>query len=359
MTPSDIVAYRLSHQRLIGARITAASEVVRWLGAVQAQDYYGAKWAIGLRSSATDAAIEQAFNAGAILRTHLLRPTWHFVVPADIRWILNLTAPRVHAANASMYRKLGLDAKVFRRSNDALARALQGGRRLDRAELASVLQRERMDTSDMRFAYLLMRAELDAIICSGPRKGRQFTYALLDERVPETNVLPRDEALAELTLRYFTSRGPATLKDFVWWSGLTMADARAGLAMVRNRFTQVQVDGRDHWYARSSPLPKIPSGTVHLLPNYDEYGIAYKDRSAFYDPEEAAGARRAGIPVFRHLLLVNGLIRGTWDRTLLKDSVSVVTSPFSHLSHNTASSVRSAVRRYARFLATPLADGAE
>jgi hypothetical protein len=359
MTQSDLVAYRLSQQRLISGRITAANEVVRWFGAVQAQDYYGAKWAIGLRSSARDAAIEEAFNAGAILRTHLLRPTWHFAVPSDIRWLLNLTAPRVHAANAFMYRKLGLDAKVFRRSNDALARALQGGGRLDRAELASVLQRERIETSDLRFAYLLMRAELDAIICSGPRKGRRFTYALLDERVPETKVLPRDEALAELTLRYFTSRGPATLRDFVWWSGLTMADARAGLAMVRNRFTQVQVDGQDHWFARSSALPKVAAGTVHLLPNYDEYGIAYKDRKAFYDPEEAAGARRAGISVFRHLLVVDGLIRGTWERNLLKDSVSVVTSPFSPLTRTTSGSVRSALRRYARFLGMPLADRAE
>ena len=283
---TDIAQQRLANQGLASPSFDAPADVVSWLGAVQAQDYYGAKWAVGQRMrEATDDAIEAAFTEGAILRTHVLRPTWHFVAPADIRWMLRLTAPRVNTTIGSYYRKLGLDDTVFRRANKALTRALRGGRPLTRDTLRRAVDRGGVVTDGVRFGFILLRAELDGVICSGPREGKQFTWALLDERVPETPALARDEALAELTRRYFTSRGPATVQDFVWWSGLTAADARAGVAMVRPRLDQDVIDGKTYWRAASKTpaAPRgangVPAAALRRVP------LAYKDRSASIDPE--------------------------------------------------------------------------
>src|SRR6266568_1504898 len=267
MTHVDIAQQRLYNQLITRQTFEKAGDVVRWLCAVQAQDYAAAKWALGLRmQNSTDEIIEQAFAVGAILRTHVMRPTWHFVSPADIRWLLALTAPRVNAGNASWYRRLELDDALFIRSNAVLAKALQGGKQLTRAELVSVLQRAGIATDELqRFSYIIMRAELDGIVCSGARRGRQFTYALLDERAPQARMLDRDEALAELTMRYFTSRGPATLQDFVWWSGLTVADARTGLEMVTSQLMHDVVDGQKYWFSSSTSPTNDLSQTVYLL----------------------------------------------------------------------------------------------
>jgi hypothetical protein len=224
MTPSDIARRRLLNERLVGPALTTPADVVSWLGAVQSQDYAGAKWAVAQRArGCSDRDVELACDRGDIVRTHVMRPTWHFVAPADARWMLELTAPRVHAANAYYYRKLELSPRTFERSNAALALALEGGKHLTRVELARALAGAGIRAEGVRLAYLLMRAELDALICNGSRRGKQFTYALFDERVPRAAPLARDEALAELTRRYFTSHGPATVQDFAWWSGLTVA----------------------------------------------------------------------------------------------------------------------------------------
>src|SRR6266571_3866 len=233
----NIAHRRLHNQHITRRTLETPQALVEWLGAVQAQDFAAAKWALGLRlQGVTDEDIEQAFTDGAILRTHVMRPTWHFVSPADIRWLLALTAPRVNTVNASWYRKLELDDALFLSSNAVLAKALQGGKQLTRPELVSVLQQAGIATGDvLRFTYIMIRAELDGIVCSGARQGKQFTYALLDERAPQARTLDHDEALAEFARRYFTGHGPATLQDFVWWSGLSVADARAGLDMVKSQ----------------------------------------------------------------------------------------------------------------------------
>src|SRR6266566_3167547 len=284
MTNLDIAHRRLHNQLISRQTFEKPSDVVQWLGAVQAQDFAGAKWALGLRiEGATDESIEQAFADGTILRTHVMRPTWHFVAPADIRWMLMLTAPRVNAANAYYYRRLELDDAIFTRSNAALVKALQGGKQLTRPELVSVLRRAGIAADDLlRFAHIIMHAELDGIICSGARRGKQFTYALLEERAPQARTLERDEALAELTRRYFTSHGPATLEDFVWWSGLTVSDATNGLAMVKTHFIQETIDGKTYWFAEMKQKNHSQQN-VFLLPSYDEFTVGYKDRSAVLD----------------------------------------------------------------------------
>lgn len=266
---SDVPHTRLHHQRLSSTSFTRPADVVTYLGAVQAQDYPGAKWAIGQRlRHATDAAIEKAFADGSILRTHVLRPTWHFVTPADIRWMLELTAPRIKLAIGFNCRRMSMDDALFKRSQKALVAALRGGRQLTRDTLRQVLQRAGIATDDVRLVLILMRAELDGVICSGARIGKQFTYALLDERVPTSVTVTRDEALAELTRRYFTSRGPATVQDFVWWSGLTVADARAGIEMTGRRLVREVIDGTTCWRPSSAQVITRRRGALHLLGRY-------------------------------------------------------------------------------------------
>jgi len=354
VSPVDIRGARLHSQRLSSPGFAKPAEVVRWLGAVQAQDYSGAKWALALRMRRpTDAAIERAFSTGAILRTHVLRPTWHFVTPADIRWMLALTAPRVKAAMASYDRQLGLDADVFKRGHKALARALRGGIQLTRQELKLALERAGVATSGVqRLAHLVMRAELDGLICSGARRGKQFTYALLDERVPAAPALPRDAALAELARRYFTGHGPAQLRDFAWWSGLTAADARAGVAMAEPSLARDVLDGKTYWFSPSTRTIPGPPPRAYLLPLYDEYLIAYKDRSAALGP--AGWTRIADDAPFIAPIVVSGRVVAGWTRTLEKHRVRVTVTPLAPLASASTRAIGVAAGAYADFLGLDL-----
>ena len=356
MTNLDIAHQRLHNQLISQRTFEKPDDVVKWLGAVQAQDYAAAKWAVGLRlQGATDDDIEQAFTVGAILRTHLMRPTWHFVSPADIRWLLALTAPRVNAANAHWYRRLELDDTVFMSSNAALAKALQGGKQLTRPELVSVLQQAGIVSENvLRFTHIMMRAELDGIVCSGARRGKQFTYALLDERAPEARTLDRDEALAEFARRYFTSHGPATLQDFVWWSGLTLADARICLDMVTSQLMHELVDGQTYWFSTSTLPAKDISQTVYLLPNFDEYIVGYTDRSAVFDASHTMKLDSRGNILFNHTIVLDGLVVGNWKRTMKKDTVILTPSLFTPLNEAETRAFAAAANRYGAFLGMTL-----
>jgi hypothetical protein len=329
--------------------------VVAALGAVQAQDYGGAAWALGLRMhAATAAAIDGALAAGTILRTHVLRPTWHFVAPADIRWMLALTGPRVQAAMASQTRSLGIDAATIAAAKSAIADALLGGHYRTRAELNAALMRAGIAaTEPLRHGHLIMHAELEGLICSGPRQGKQMTYALLDERVPPTRPLTRDEALAELTRRYFTSHGPATIPDFVWWSGLTGADARAGLAATGAALTSEEISGRTYWFAPAAAPAPPPAPVAYLLPNYDEYIVAYADRSAVHDATAHALDARGNV-LFSHTIVVDGRVVGTWKRALKRAAVVLDTTLLAPLSPAATTAVAAAAARYGAFLGLPV-----
>jgi len=349
----DLLAQRLRHQRLVASSLTRPADVVAWLGAVQAQDFPAAKWALSMRvrGGLQDLDVEQAFNDGTILRTHVLRPTWHFVTPADIRWMLKLSAPRVHAASAYYYRQAGLDARIFGRSCAMLQRALDGGRFLTRTELAVHLKRAKIPADGMKLASLMMHAELEGIICSGPRRGRQFTYALLSERAPQkSTAFDRDQALAELVTRYFRSHGPATLRDFVWWSGLTVKDARAGISGAGSALVESRIDGRVHWASADTSGAAIKGPCVFLLPNYDEYLIAYKDRG----PVVAAG-RTANLVArtnggFSHHLILDGRLAGGWRRTLRGHVVMIEVAPYQPLTPVQKGAVAAAADQYGEFL---------
>jgi hypothetical protein len=350
VTALDIPRQRLRNQHLTGPGLKHPAEVVGWLVAVQAQDYAGAKWALGLRvRRAVDQTIEQAFTAGTILRTHLMRPTWHFVSPADIRWLLALTAPRVHQSNALQYRKLELDRAVLRRSSAALEKALQGGRLLDRGQLRGVLERAGVHTrGPLRLGYILMYAELEGIICSGPRRGKQFTYALVEERVPPARALLREEALAELARRYFTSHGPATVRDLAKWSGLTIADARRGLEAVRGQLEQQAAAGQTFWFADLPRPRKAASPSALLLPNYDEYTVGYRDHSLVFDLSHRFDL------IYGHILVLDGRVAGTWRRTLKKSEVVIETNTLAPLTKAETRAVGEAADRYGAFLGLPV-----
>ena len=347
----DIAHQRFFNQHIARATFEKPDEVVAWLGAMQAQEYAMAKWGIAQRmKETTDSIIEQAFTDGAILRTHLLRPTWHFVTPADIRWVLALTGPRVQAVNGHMYRKLQMDNAFFKRSNAALTKVLRGGKQLTRVELASSLQQAGIATvGELRMGYIMMRAELDGIVCSGARRGKQFTYALLEERVPPVPKLERDEALVELVRRYFTSRGPATVKDFMAWSGLTMADVKRGIELLKPKLEHEVIDGQAYWFAEASSPPKAASKTAHLLPIYDEYVMGYKDRSAMLG-EMARENPAAGSIAFDNIIVMDSTLAGSWKRTLSKSEVLVETNFNVALTKTEQRAVAEAVERYGKFL---------
>jgi hypothetical protein len=340
-----IAARRLRNQKLIATDCRRPEDVVAWLGAMQAQDLPGARWAVGTRAQAADdASVGRALDEGLILRTHVLRPTWHLVAPGDIRWMLSISAPRVHAANRSYYRSLELDAALFARSRRVIERALAGGRHLTRAALAAALAQARVAAAGMRLAYIMMHAELEGVICSGIRQGAQATYALLEERVPPQRPRRRDEALAMLARRYFTSHGPATLRDYAWWSGFTLKDAMAGAEAAE--LDRETIDGRTYWFASGDRRTVRARASCLLLPNYDEYLIAYKDRHIVMDAAAPGTASRAEYP---HFLVVDGVLRGTWRRTLTPRQVTVDIRPSRPLSRAERQGVDAEVVRYGRF----------
>lgn len=353
-TATELISERLQHQQLIRSTKKTPVDVVSWLGAMQAQDFIGAKWAIGLRAPGChDADIEDAFNDGRILRTHVLRPTWHFVAAADVKWMLALSAPRVHAANAYYYKQAGIDAKVLARSCAMISRVLEGGAFKTRAELAVALKKAKVPADGLKLAYIMMHAELEGVITSGPRRGKQSTYALLAERAPHARELGRDEALVELVKRYFCSHGPATIRDFVWWSGLTVKDAQLGIDAAQSVLQQETIDGRVYWSACAGAMPRAKGTLALLLPNYDEYLIAYKDRSAVIDSSQAANIVARSNGAFPHHLIIDGTLAGSWRREIKGNSVSVEVAPYKPLTPAQNRAVMSAVDCYGDFVGLP------
>lgn len=333
------------------------ADLVRTLGAVQAQDYPGAKWGVGQRlRGVTDADVEDAFTRGDILRTHVLRPTWHFVAPEDIRWMLALTADRISAVMATYNKVLGLTPAILRRGNDVIARALEGGKQRTRAELKSALVKAGIDAEGtQRLSRLVMQAELDRVICSGARHGSQFTYALLDERAPAWSPRDRDESLLDLTRRYFATRGPATVHDFSWWSGLSVGESKRGIEIAGNALERVTLHDKSAWLSADAPRLPAAKRTAHLLPNYDEYFIGYRDRSAAGVRARKVNLITGGSALINHVVFVDGQVVGGWKRlqegasTVVDMKLVVRTTPEEHRR------IEAQVARFGRFIGTPVA----
>lgn len=296
--------------------------------------------------------MERAFDEGGILRTHVLRPTWHFVTPADIRPLLQLTAPRVEALNAFMYRQQGLNAEILTRGEHVIAEALAAGKQLTRPELAATLDQAGIPATGVRLAYIVMHAELDALICSGAMRGKQHTYALLDERAPNARTLPHDDALAEVTLRFFTGHGPATLREYVRWSSLTTTEARRGLQMVKRDLTGENVEGETHWFGPAPAAPTPEAVVAYLLPEYDECVLTY---TGLTFPDMPAAVDREGwSDAFYRPIVIGGKRAGTWRRTIAKREVVLEANLFAILDSAGMDALTAAADRYGAFLNMPV-----
>jgi winged helix DNA-binding protein len=355
MTAFNISRHRLHNQHIAGAAFEKPSDAVGWLGAVQAQDYLGALWAVGLRTqNATEADIERAIADKAIVRTWPLRGTLHFVAAADVRWMLELLTPRVVAGDTRrLQQQFDLDEAIFARSRKVIVRALRGGQQLSRKAIYQALEAAGISAAGQRGLHILQRLAQEGVICFGARIGKQQTFALLDEWVPNVKRMERDEALAELARRYFTSHGPATAQDFTWWSGLAATEALAGLEMVKPHLVQEVIDGQTYWFPSSLPTAKEAAPTAYLLPAYDEYTVAYKDRSAVLSPLHARRAD-AGYGISRPTMVIHGQVVGTWKRILKKGSVVITPSPFTSLTKAEQHAFTLAARQYGAFLGLPV-----
>jgi hypothetical protein len=326
---------------------------VSWFGAIQAQDYSFAKWAVSLRSkNLSNSSLDQSFGEGKILRTHVLRPTWHFVTPADIRWMLQLTAPHIRVQVFHWYRSLGLTDEVFTKTDAVLTEALKCGKQLTRSNLDELLKQSGINVglNNLRLTFIMLHAEIEGIICSGALQGKEHTYALLDERVPKTKLLTHDGASAELTGRYFRSHGPATVKDYTWWSSLPVAEAKHGIEMVGSELRREKIGGQDSWFFAPEDVNQFSIDTSYILPNFDEYIIGYSDRSAIFDESYASGLDARHSPLFQHTIVMDGRIAGTWKRTLQKSKAIVFVKPFVKLDNSKQESLRKAVTGYGRFM---------
>jgi len=351
----DIAGRRLRSQRIAGAGFQRPGEVVAWMGAVQAQDYLGALWALGIRMEAAgEETIEQAIADRTVVRSWPMRGTLHFVAPADVRWMLALLGSRVIAGQRARHRQLELDQVAFDRSRDIVTRALEGGRRLTRDALYETLEAAGVASTGQRGIHILQRLALEGLLCFASREGKQQTFALLEEWVPAARALERDEALAELAGRYFQSHGPATVQDFAWWSGLTVAEVKRGIELAGPRLEREVIDGQAFWLAAASAgaeAAKPASPTVWLLPPFDEYTVAYKDRSAVLDP--AHGRVMSGNGIFYPVIVVDGQVAGTWKRVFKKGSVEITLSPFAPLKKKERQAAALAAERYGDFLGKP------
>lgn len=349
MTHTDLAFIRLASQQLAGFNHLSAAETVHRMGALQAQDYAMSKWAVGMRvPGSTDSEIEAALEAGTILRTHVMRPTWHLVSAADIYWMQELTAPHVRSQMRSSSKRLELEVSTFQKSQQIMKQVLHE-QHLTREELMAEMERGGIPVNPLRAAYLMMRAELDGIVCSGITKGKQPTYALLSERVPQQQTYSREQALEELARRYFTSHAPATLQDFIWWSGLPVADARRALESVQPELTTETVDGHVYYLAPSllQHIHRAPS--VHLLPAFDEFLISYKTRHITIAAEHQPKAFTNN-GIFRPTIAVDGQTIGTWKRTIKKDSVLIEPSFFVPPDKSVQERIAEAAAPFGQFL---------
>lgn len=349
---SEISSRRLHNQRLSLTHFQNPEDVVGWFGAIQAQDFAAAKWALALRSHAnSDESIECAFNEGRILRTHIMRPTWHFVTPKDIRWLLTLTSSQVKKFNGSNFRRSGYDKTIFAKSNHIIEKFLQTEKKLTRDQLAGILEKEHIPLNRLGLSFVLMQAELDGIICSGPRVRKQFTYMLFAERVPKYPEMTRDEGLKELTIRYFRSHGPAQIQDFSWWSGLTISDVKKGISLVGPELRKMEKEGKAYWlFEISGNRRNAEDG--YLIPGFDEYFIAYRDRSEILNPQYAKHLNLGG-GMINGAVLVGGKMVGGWKRIIKKSKVTITLNLFEKISSGEKVCLNSQTQKYGKFLGLP------
>ena len=350
-TKNDLISKtRLISQKIASTEFKTPSEIVRWMGAMQAQDYAMAKWAIGVRlTNLNEKIIDSAIDKGEILRIHVLRPTWHFVSADDIYWMLQLSAPKVKSSLKSRHNQLELTESVIAKTSSIIEKTLSNQICLTRDELRNEFHKAGIRTDENRLSHILFRSELDGIICSGPIKENKLTYALLQERVPHKKDLSRDESLAELAKRYFSSRCPATLEDFIWWSNLTIKDARTAFNLIKSEFYQETRGSIKYLISNSFSEPTLKNAAVNLLPAYDEFLISYRDRSSSLS--EVNNKRTVSDNgIFYPTIVVNGQVAGLWKRIFQRNKVIVSIDFFQPPDKTSLIKIAKKVSAFGRFL---------
>jgi hypothetical protein len=358
VTNRSIAHARLRNSRLVWPPLETPEDVVGWFGAVQSQDVPGALWGMAQRLApgSTIAGLGAAMDDGRFVRTHGPRPTWHFLTPGDLRWILRLVGPRVDAQNGTMYRREGIAPDDLPRVIDILREALRGGVAMTRSELRAALAGGGLDVDGLRLGLLGMHAELEAVICNGPRRDRQATFVLVDEFVPAGPTEAPGGSLRELTFRYFRSHGPALAHDMAWWSGLTVGVVREGIVLAGSALEGRRIDGKEYWGAAGTFDPEpgvVPESFVCLLPNYDEYLGSYTDYAPIFD-EALPRARTVADVLGTHLVVRDGLVVGGWRRTLGRDRVIVRATLLIQLTDDELDALNAAAAAFGRFVGLPV-----
>ncbi|TAJ80337.1 MAG: winged helix DNA-binding domain-containing protein [Gallionellaceae bacterium] len=349
----NIPALRLHNQLIAHPRFTQPEQVVAWLGGMQGQDYPGAKWSVALRlPDATDADVVRAIDAGKIIRTWPMRGTLHLVAAQDIRWMLMLTSPRNIAGSASRRQNLELDDQTLARCREVFTQALQGGKQLSRDGMYAALAQAKISTEGQRGYHILWNCALHGLICSAATNDKDQNFALIDEWVAPIQEKTRAEALAELASRYFTSRGPATLQDFIWWSGLSAAEARIGLDAIKPGLAQETVGKLTYWMPADISMPQDTPSTF-ALPGFDEYLLGYKDRSAVLDAAHTEQVCPGGNGMFASTIVIDGRVVGTWKRVFKKAGIEITATPFTSLSNADKKRFTEAAQRYGEFHKMP------
>ena len=351
MKLTDVARLRLMNQQIVGTKFSSAKKLVEWMGAAQAQDFNMAKWAVGLRlQSSTEISVEKEFNEGKIIRTHILRPTWHFVSADDVHWMLQLTAPRVKASLKSRHKNLEVNEKLLSKTNSLIEKKLSKQKYATREELADEFMKANIKPDNNRLSHFMLCAELDGIICSGILNGNKQTYTLFHKRVSLNKSFDKKKALAALATKYFLSHAPATLQDFIWWSGLTVAEAKRAVALIKKDcIEEIIINQQIYFMPVNFSVPKNIKTSVFLLPAFDEFIISYKDRTATISSEHHQKAITRG-GMFCPVIIIDGQATGTWKRAIKKDMVKIETNFFRKHNQAELELIEKAADRFAFFL---------
>lgn len=348
---SRIAQLRLHRQRIVGNKFETPADAVAWLGAVQAQDYAAALWAIGLRTRETTLPqVEQAIAQRRIVRTWPMRGTLHFLAAEDARWMTALLSPRVIANNKRrLLREFELDDTVLARCRKVMTKALGDGQPLTRSEVYARLDKAGIATERQRGIHITGRLAQEGLLCLGPRADKQPTFVLMEQWIPKGREMQRDQALAELARRYFHSHGPATVQDFTWWSGLTVKQVQLGIELASADLTTEVIGGKTYLHSGQELESNDGSEDAQLLPAFDEYIVAYKDRNDAVEPRFSR--QLIGINgLFNASMVIDGRVAGTWKRGGDKSEVTVELNPFRPLLKREMKSLDKAIQRYRDFI---------
>lgn len=345
----NIAQQRLINQGIQKSSFQNSSDLIQSLCAVQAQDYYGSLWALGLRiKNSTYVDIENAIEQKQIIRTWPMRHTLHFVDPASVRWMLKWLTPKVISAFTKRRRELEIDENILKKSKKIFIKALEGGKQITRAGMYELLDSNGIKPDGQRGIHVLAQLSMEGLLCFGTREQKQFTFTLLDEWVPPAPVLPKEEALCILAVKYFSSHGPAAVQDFAWWTGLSLTESKNAVSSAGDHLTEYKENGKTYWFNPEAKTGKTIRTAVHLLPPFDEYLVSYKDKSAVIPPG-IQNQLTSPYTLLSPSVIVEGRVAGVWNREAFKDKFKIKIKAFNDFDQKIITSIQKRAEEYCSF----------